>query len=159
MTTRMPSGAHSEKRGICFGRILRTFVALATAGMLIAGGAAAFDWSDEDCSHWDGTPKYAECVQAHARLAESDCGQWVTGEKEFVKCQHAHNIARLQKCAQGSRVGVDGHGNPIVTVAPCRLANEDTGVIEGQERPKDGEQPVASSDPEARARARSGSTR
>src|SRR5438046_5005503 len=102
MTTRMYAGAHAEQRGVRFGWVLGVFVgALALATILLGERALAFDWSDEDCSHWDGTPKYAECVQAHARLADSDRGQWVTGEKEFVKCQHAHNIVRAQKCAQG----------------------------------------------------------
>jgi hypothetical protein len=95
--------------------------------------ATASDWTDADCSHWDGTPQYAECVQAHAQLAESDCSRWTPGEKEFVKCQHEHNVARVQRCqAQGESMrrsaralGWDGTAR-----IGCPLLNEQTGAEE-----------------------------
>ena len=74
-----------------------SFVAAAIF-LAIAAGARAYDWTDADCTQWDGTPQYRECLQAHEQLAGSTCDRWVKGEKEWVKCRHAHNVARAQKC-------------------------------------------------------------
>jgi hypothetical protein len=73
--------------------------------------ASGYDWTDEDCTRWQGGSKYAECVQAHARLADSDCTKWTKGEKEFAKCQRAHNIARVQECQRRGSGLTDGDGN------------------------------------------------
>lgn len=145
MTTRMYAGAHAEQRGIRLGWMLSAFVgALAIAVVFLGGRASAYDWTDADCSHWLGTPQYAECVQAHAHLAESDCGKWTPGEKEFVKCQHAHNVARVQECQRAAmRNSARAPGWDGVATMQCPpLVNEHTGVVEG-------EQPVQS---EARIR-------
>jgi len=99
----------------------------------IVARASAYDWTDADCSHWEGTPQHAECVQAHARLAETDCRKWTQGEKEFVKCEHAHNVASVQRCqtrGETLRRSARTRGWDGVATVRCPLANEQTGVVE-----------------------------
>jgi hypothetical protein len=63
---------------------------LLAGGLLAAVGvvqtAQAFDWTDKDCSHWSG-PQFVECLRAKAEMADTDCSQWIKGEKEWRKCQ------------------------------------------------------------------------
>ncbi|MBI3769665.1 MAG: hypothetical protein HY271_14405 [Deltaproteobacteria bacterium] len=124
-----------------------TFILAVALAVASAAYVSAYDWTDADCSHWDGTPQHAECVQAHERLAASDCGKWFKGEKEFIKCQHAHNIARVQQCQRGELGNTVGNGQDIVTIA-CPLANERTGVIEGEQPVLFSDAPIHSFPPE-----------
>ncbi len=96
--------------------------------------SVAGDWTDTDCRRWEGTPQYADCARAFEKLANSDCSEWTPGGPEFVKCQHARNILRVQRCQAAGEarrkaarnVGWDG----IATVT-CPLANEQTGELNG----------------------------
>lgn len=114
--------------------MLGAFVAALAITVPLDEDARAYDWTDADCSHWEGTPQHAQCAQAHEHLAESDCNQWMKGEKEFVKCQHAHNIARVQECQRtgdAMRASARANGWDEIATVPCPLVNEHTGVEEG----------------------------
>ncbi len=106
------------------------WLALSLLVVSLAETAQAGDWTDTDCTRWIGTPQYADCARAFEQLANSDCSQWTRGGAEFVKCQHARNVLRVQRCQAAGEarreaarnVGWDG----VATVA-CPLINEQTG--------------------------------
>jgi hypothetical protein len=76
-----------------------TFMFAVALTVASAADVSAYDWTDADCSHWDGMPQHAECVQAHERLAASDCSKWLKGGEEFVKCQRTRTISHGSKNA------------------------------------------------------------
>ncbi len=77
-----------------------TAVALTIVVIRLAGPASAFDWTDEDCSHWGGGSQLRDCLQAKSDMASSDCSQWIHGEKEWTKCQRLRAEAEEQKRLQ-----------------------------------------------------------
>ncbi len=80
--------------------IRMTAAAALLMGMLVMGKQTlAFDWTDEDCSRWNGSQQ-RECLQAKNDLANSDCSKWMRGEKEWTKCQRLHEEAELLRRLQ-----------------------------------------------------------
>lgn len=104
-------------------------------GLLLVGlpvvGARAGDWTDTDCTRWSGTPQHAACVAAYRELTQSDCSKWTPGEREFAKCVHAQNVARVQGCQAVGMNARDANGRRIAEHVRCPLANEQTGELNG----------------------------
>ncbi len=77
-----------------------TALALAIGVVLLAGPAFAFDWADEDCSHWPYGSQHRDCLQAKSDIAATDCSQWTHGETEWRRCQRIHAESEEQKRLQ-----------------------------------------------------------
>jgi len=109
--------------------MLRSSQALALMIVLgCVGVASAGDWTDVDCSRWVGTPQHRECIAAHAALAKSDCSQWLQGGEEWLKCKHAHNVARVQDCqrrGESRRADAQARGWDGTSTVGCRLDEDD----------------------------------
>jgi hypothetical protein len=74
---------------------------VALALVLVAVPVAAFDWTDQDCSRWSGTPQYRECVTAWEQLGDSDCSRWQAGGREREKCERARTEAETRRRFSG----------------------------------------------------------
>lgn len=112
-------------------RLARYALAVSFLLASIAARARAGDWTDADCTRWIGTPQHAACVAAYRELTQSDCGKWTPGEREFAKCVHAQNLARVQGCQAAGMSARDGNGRRIAKHVSCPLANEQTGELNG----------------------------